>query len=78
MVQKNYGAILQLNLGKDPKTGKVIRITRAIATTAPSKLVAKKEFAVELKQMKKMKGVTKVFGINPILIKDKAKFVKYN
>ncbi|MFA5397759.1 MAG: hypothetical protein WC346_17250 [Methanogenium sp.] len=77
-IQKNYGAILELNLGKDKKSNKIIRLSKAIATTAKSKEDAKKTFKNELDRFKKRKGVTKVFGINPILIKDKKKFVKYN
>ncbi len=76
--EKQYGVILSVNLGRDKKSGKIIRFSQSIATTSESKKIAMKTFQKELDRIKKRKGVTKVFGIHPVLVKDKRAFVKHN
>ena len=76
--EKQYGAVLSVNVGRDKKSGKIIRFSQAIATTSTSKKIAMKTFKKELERIKKMKGVTKVFGIHPVVVKDKKAFVKHN
>lgn len=62
---KNWGVVLQVNQGRDKKTGKVIRFSMPVATTAKSKAEAIRNMRPHLERMRKMKGVTKSFGINP-------------
>ena len=74
---KNWGTILAVNLGRDKKTGKIIRLTRPIATTAKSKAEAVRNMQPSLNKMKKRKGVTKVFAIKPIELRiSKSEFIK--
>jgi len=75
--EKNWGAVLQMNQGKDKKTGKTIRLSTAIVTTASSKAEAIRNMKPHLERMKKRKGITKTFGINPTELKgmSKKKFI---
>ena len=74
--QKSYGAIISVNIGRDKKSGKVIRLSQAIATTDISKKRAMETFKKELEKIKKRKDVTKSFGIYPVVINDKMTFIK--
>jgi len=74
---KDWGAVLQVNQGKDKKTGKTIRLSMPVATTAKSKAEAIRNMKPHLERMRKRKGVTKSFGINPKELKriSKKKFL---
>ncbi len=75
--QTHYGDLLEINLGRDKKTGKIIRFSMPIVTTAKTKAEARRAFQKELDKMKKRKGVTKAFKVDPVRIKDKKKFLKH-
>lgn len=74
---RDWGAVLLVNLGKDKKTGKTIRLSLPVATTAKSRAEAIRNIRPHLERMKKKEGVTKSFGIKPKELKKmtKKKFI---